>query len=499
MIGLVQPGELAEPKVLGSLEPAEVFTFFETLANIPRGSENEEEAANWVVRFANNLGLEAVKDDMHCVLVRKPGQHGLENAPTLILHGHLDMVCEKEEGVDFDFVNQPIELLVDGDFITANGTSLGADNGIGVSYILALLASKDLPHPPLEAVLTAMEEKGKVGAGQFDTSQLTGKRMIDFNWITHKEILAGCSGDVTFIVDMDGEFEKAPASHTDAAMLMVRGLAGGHCEFDIHLERANAIQVLARAINVLIDDADVRIAKPFGGAQNNAIPADAEAVIVFPPDRKDAVRSAVAELDKALKEEYTLSDPNIRVELGDTSSPERVFSAQATRRFAAFTALIPNGVVSWNTHVPDRVGTSNNLGTARPTDAGVRLMSTITASLTSRKHDLFHRVKAMADMAGGGVTVETYGLDAPEFPYRPDSPLLAVASEVYREVMGEEPNVEVSQCSLELGMFSRRVPVEDIISIGTELHALHSPAEKVNHRSVAKVWPYVQAVVSRLG
>lgn len=499
MIGLVQPGELADPKVLKGLEPQDVFAFFETLANIPRGSENEEEAANWVVHFAENLGLEAVKDDMHCVLVRKPGQHGLENAPTLILHGHLDMVCEKEEGVDFDFVNQPIELVTDGDFITAKGTSLGADNGIGVSYILALLASKDLPHPPLEAVLTAMEEKGKVGAGQFDTSQLTGKRMIDFNWITHKEILAGCSGDVTFIVDMDGDFEKVPSSHTETLELQVRGLAGGHCEFDIHLERANAIQVLARAINLLIDEADVRISQPFGGAQNNAIPADAEAIIVFPAGKKDAVQAVIAQLDAELKEEYVLSDPNIRVDLVEAQAPDKVFSAVATRRFAAFTALIPNGVISWNTHVPDRVGTSNNLGTARPTESGVRLMSTITASLTSRKHELFNRIEAMAEMAGGGITVEMYGLDAPEFPYRPDSPLLAVASEVYREVMGEEPNVEVSQCSLELGMFSRRVPVEDIISIGTELHALHSPAEKVNHRSVAKVWPYIQAVVSRLG
>jgi len=499
MIGLVKPGELAEGKVLRGLEPQEVLVFFETLANIPRGSENEEEAANWVVQFATGLGLEAVKDDMHCVLVRKPGQLGLEDAPPLILHGHLDMVCEKDEGVDFDFIKQPIELVTEGDFITAKGTSLGADNGIGVSYILALLASKDIPHPPLEAVLTAMEEKGKVGAGQFDTSQLKGNRMIDFNWITHKEILAGCSGDVTFIADIDGDLESPPKSHSEALTLLVRGLAGGHCEFDIHLERANAIQVLARAINLLIDHADVRIATPFGGAQNNAIPADAEVIVVFTPEKRDTIEEVVAQLDKDLKEEYVLSDPSIRVELADTALPGKVFSKKATRKFAAFTALIPNGVISWNTHVPDRVGTSNNLGTARPTDSGVRLMSTITAALTSRKHEVFNRVKAMADMAGGGISVEMYGLDAPEFPYRPDSNLLAVASEVYREVMGEEPNVEVSQCSLELGMFSRRVPVEDIISIGTELHALHSPAEKVNHRSVAKVWPYVQAVVSRLG
>ncbi len=190
--------------VLESLQPQEVLRFFEILSDIPRGSENEKGAADWVVNFAHEHGLTAFQDEKHCVVVRKPGQGGLENAPTLILHGHLDMVCAKDEGVEIDFLTEPIRLVVDGDFIKADGTSLGADNGIGVSYILALLESTELPHPPLEAVLTAMEEKGKVGAGQFDTSVLTGTRMIDFNWITDNEILAGCSGDVTFLVDVPG-------------------------------------------------------------------------------------------------------------------------------------------------------------------------------------------------------------------------------------------------------------------------------------------------------
>ena len=485
--------------VLNHLEPKEVLGLFEVLANIPRGSGNEAQAADWVVAYATELGLEAKKDAMHCVLVKKPGQLGLENAAPLILHGHLDMVCEKAEGVDFDFVNQPIELLVEGDFITANGTSLGADNGIGVSYILALLASTDTPHPPLEAVLTAMEEKGKVGAGQFDTTQLKGKRMIDFNWITDKEILAGCSGDVTFHVDIPAEWSAVPAEHTAAYSLKVRGLRGGHCEFDIQLERANALQVLARAINDLQVALDVRIDAPYGGAQNNAIPMDAEAVVTLAAGDQAEAKAIIARLETALKDEYDLSDPDVRLEFDSVAAPERVFSDAAGKRFSRVTMLIPNAVITWNTHVPDRVASSNNLGTARPTAEGVRLASTITASITSKKHEILERVEALAALAGGGVTVEMFGLDAPEFPYRPDSQLLATASRVYREIMGSEPSVEVSQCSLELGMFSRRVPVEDIISIGTELHALHSPAEKVNHTSVAKVWPLVKAVVAQLG
>ncbi|MCH6472610.1 beta-Ala-His dipeptidase [Sinomonas terrae] len=483
---------------LKSIQPQEVFSFFESLSGIPRGSGNEKEVADWVIGFARDRGLEAVQDEMHCVLVKKPGQHGLEDAPPLILHGHLDMVCEKDEGVVHDFERDPIELRIEGDFITADGTSLGADNGIGVSYILALLDSRDLPHPPLEAVLTAMEEKGKVGAAQFDTGRLSGKRMIDFNWITEKEILAGCSGDVTFTVDIPAEWEPVPDTHSGARLLKVRGLAGGHCEFDIHLERANAVLVLARALNALHSRYDVRIAAPHGGAQNNAIPADAQALVLLRPEDAAGAAALVAELEQTLRREYSISDPGLRLELDSAETPPRAFSAQAGTRFARLTSLVPNGVLSWSLGVPGIVESSNNLGTVRTTPEGARLMSTITAAVTSRKHEILDRVRSLAALAGGGIAVEQYGLDAPEFPYHPGSPLLEVAREAFRDALGEEPDVHVSQCSLELGMFSQKVPGLDIISIGTELHDLHSPKESVNHTSVARVWPLVRTIVGRL-
>ncbi len=483
---------------LESLQPYEVLRFFEILSNIPRGSENEKQAADWVVNFAEQRGLTAFQDDLHCVVVRKPGQGGLENAPTLILHGHLDMVCAKNEGVEIDFINEPIKLVIDGDFIRADGTSLGADNGIGVSYILALLDSKDLPHPPLEAVLTAMEEKGKVGAGQFDTSVLTGTRMIDFNWITDNEILAGCSGDVTFHVDLPGEYEPVPEALSATRSLKVRGLLGGHCEFDIHLERANAILVLARALNAVLDRVQVRISGLVGGAQNSAIPADAQAVISLRPQDVAEVERIVAELDGTLRSEYQRADGGIRLEFAETDAPAEVFSEAATGRFARLTALIPNGVLSWSLLTPGVVETSNNVGTLRPIEGGVRLASTITAQVTSRKHEILDRTRALAALAGGGVSVDQFGLDAPEFPYQENSVLLKTAADAYRDVIGDEPDIHVSQCSLELGMFSRKIPGLEIISIGTELHALHSPLESVNHTSVAKVWPLVREVVGRL-
>lgn len=484
--------------VLEALEPREVLGYFEKLCSYPRGSENEKQVADWVVAFAQERGLEAFQDERHCVVVRKPGQGGLENAPGLILHGHLDMVCAKQEGVEIDFLNEPITLVVDGDFIKADGTSLGADNGIGCSYILALLASSDIPHPPLEAVLTAMEEKGKVGAGHFDTSVLTGTRMIDFNWITDHEILAGCSGDVTFLVDIPGQFEPVPAQLSATRSLKVRGLMGGHCEFDIHLERANAILLLARALNAVLEKYDVRISGLTGGAQNSAIPADAEAVLSLRPQDVAGVEALLAELGETLRGEYQRAGDAIRLEVDEAPAPAQAFGQAAGERFARLTALIPNGVLSWSLLTPGVVESSNNLGTLRPTDDGVRLASTITAQVTSRKHEILDRARALAALAGGGVTVQQYGLDAPEFPYQENSVLLKTAAEAYRDVIGAEPDIHVSQCSLELGMFSRKIPGLEIISIGTELHALHSPLESVNHTSVAKVWPLVKEVVGRL-
>ena len=282
-------------------------------------------------------------------------------------------------------------------------------------------------------------------------------------------------------------------------LLKVRGLAGGHCEFDIHLERANAVLLLTRVLNAVLARYDARIAAPHGGAQNNAIPADAQVVLVLRPEDVEGVEGIVDELGAALRDEYAQADPDIRLELEEAQAPERVFSTEAGARFSQLTSLVPNGVLSWSMTVPGIVESSNNLGTIRSTDEGARLMSTITAAVTSRKHEILDRVRALVALAGGGAVVEQYGLDAPEFPYKPDSQLLKIASEAYRDVMGEEPQVHVSQCSLELGMFSRRVPVLDTISIGTELHDLHNPKESVSHVSVARVWPLVREVVSRLG
>jgi dipeptidase D len=485
--------------VLAGLEPRVIMDFFDVLTRTPRCSEHEKGISDWVVQFAKDRGLSYHQDDLHCVLVRKPGTPGYEDAPTLILHGHLDLVCAKDDGVEFDFLTEPLKLLRDGDYVKADGTSLGADNGIGVSYILALLDSTDIPHPPLEAVLTSMEEKGKVGGANFDGSLLTGTRMIDFNWITDKEILAGCGGDISATIDVPAEWEPVDDPSLAARRVYVHGLNGGHCEFDINLERANAIVLLARTLNTLqAQGVDLRIAAPNGGTQNNAIAADAEVTVVVSESDVDALEAAVRDLAATVADEYAVADPGVRIDVTPAELPERVFSREAAARLARLVVLLPNDVISWSLKVPGVIECSSNLGTLRSTEQGARLMATITSLVTSRKHEVLDRMRALTALAGGGASLEQYGHDAPEFPYRADSQLLALAKDAYRKSYGTEPEVHVSNCSLELGMFDRKRSGLDTISIGTELHALHSPAEKFSVSSVQGTWKFITTLMPTL-
>ncbi|MBB4403054.1 MULTISPECIES: beta-Ala-His dipeptidase [Rhizobium/Agrobacterium group] len=479
------------------LEPKEVFNHFAALSAIPRGSQNEKQVSDYIVTFASARGLEARQDKMYNVLVKKPGTLGYENAPVLILHGHMDMVCEKDPGVEHDFAKDGIKLVIDGDYIRADGTSLGADNGIGCAFILALLDSKDIAHPPLEAVMTVMEEMGKVGASEFDVSQLEGTRMVDFNWVTDEQILAGCAGDISGVLTVDAEWVTTPTD-TQALSLSIGGLLGGHCEFDIHLERANGIVVLARVLNSLAKTYEVQIASFEGGAQNNVIPAHGELVIVIQQADKAPILEAIKKLEATLKSEFSVADPGLTLTVTEAELPSRVFSRTATRRAGRIAVLLPNGVISMSRSIDGLVESSSNLGTVRATDDGLAFTCTITAGVSSRKHDIFERMRALAEIAGGRTEFEQFGLDAPEFPPISNSKSVPAAVAAFKAVHGREPEVLVSSCSLELGFFVKRIPNLDTVGIGTELLHLHSTKECVSHPSVARSWKVIREFVSGL-
>lgn len=485
-------------RVLQDIEPKDVMHFFEELSARHRCSQHEKQATDWIAEFAEARGLAYHRDALQNIIVKKPGTTGYENAPTVILHGHIDMVCKLEDGVTHDFATQGVKLKVDGQFIRAEGTTLGADNGLGISYMLALLDSQDIPHPPLECVMTAMEEMGKVGGDGVDVKLLTGKRMIDFNWIEEKQLLAGCSGDVSCRIDVAADWQKASQDRV-ALLIDVRGLKGGHCEFDIHFERGNAIVLVGRLLRRAMKAGDVQVASVSGGVQNNVIPAEGSALIWVRPEEVAAITRAVEALAAEIRAEFEIADPGMRIEVRTPGSKvERVFSRAAAAKLVQTILLLPNGVQTQNLEVAGNWETSNNIGLMITTHQAVEITSTITSAVTSRKHAVLDQLMLIADMAGEGVTAKQIGLDAPEFPWNPNSRMLEIAKQSYQRVMGKEPDVLVSVCSLELGMFTQRIPGLDTIGIGTNLFDLHSPREHMDHTSAARVWPLIKDVMKSL-
>ena len=472
--------------------------FFEELSGRHRCSQHEKDATDYIAAFAEARALAYHRDSLDNIIVKKPGTPGYESAPTVILHGHIDMVCKLDEGVTHDFAKDGVTLRVDGDRIRAAGTTLGADNGLGISYMLALLDSTDIPHPPLECVMTVMEEMGKVGGDNVDLTKLTGKRMIDFNWIEEKQLLAGCSGDVSCRIDVDTDWQAAPAGSL-ALVIDIRGLRGGHCEFDIHFERGNAIALLARLLRAAMKAGGVHIATVSGGVQNNVIPAEAQATLMVAVADVDAVTQAVTALAGDIRSEFRIADPDMRIDVGRSDDhPARIFSDAAARRLVQVISLLPNGITNQNLEVAGNWETSNNIGLLRTIGNQVEITSTITSAVTSRKHLLLDQMFQIAEMAGNGVRVKQIGLDAPEFPWNPKSRMLEIAKESFERVMGRKPDILVSVCSLELGMFTQRIDGLDTIGIGTNLYDLHSPKESMDHTSVARVWPLIKEVMRSL-
>jgi dipeptidase D len=484
--------------ILQNIEPREVMHFFEELSGRHRCSQHEKDATDYIAAFAGARGLTYHRDSLDNIIVKKPGTPGYESAPTVILHGHIDMVCKLDEGVTHDFAKDGVKLVVDGERIRAAGTTLGADNGLGISYMLALLDSSDIPHPPLECVMTVMEEMGKVGGDNVDLTKLTGKRMIDFNWIEEKQLLAGCSGDVSCRIDVDTGWQTAPAGAV-TLVIDIRGLRGGHCEFDIHFERGNAIAILARLLRAAMKAGGIHLSSVSGGVQNNVIPAEAQATLLVASAEVDAVTQAVAALARDIRTEFHIADPDMRIEVARSDeSPSRVFADAAARRLVQVIALLPNGITNQNLEVSGNWETSNNIGFMRTLGDQVEITSTITSAVTSRKHLLLDQMFQIAELAGDGVRAKQIGLDAPEFPWNPKSRMLEIAKDSFERVMGRKPDVLVSVCSLELGMFTQRIEGLDTIGIGTNLYDLHSPKESMDHTSVARVWPLIKDVMRSL-
>ena len=465
--------------VLSHLEPGSVFRFFEELSRIPRESGHTDAVSAWVEDFARARGLRCRRDELGNVVIWKDASPGYEGHPAVILQGHTDMVCVQSPGTDHDFEKDPLTLVLDGDWLRAENTTLGGDDGAAVAMMLALLDDDAIPHPPIEAVFTADEEIGLLGAAGLDCSDLQGRTLINLDSEDEGVLTVGCAGGAR--CDLTLALPLRPASGK-LCTLELTGLPGGHSGAEIHKNIPNANRVLAQCLQAL---PDARLVSLCGGEQDNAIPDRARAVFVLPEDQTENAPEKFRELKSGAVCSFTWA----------SHAPADALSPEDTRRAVSLILSAPNGVQAMEPDLPGQVRTSLNLGILRLEEGRLRLTWSVRSSAGAEKEKLIGALKALADGCGG--TFSRRG-DYPAWEYRPASRLRDVMVRVYRERTGKEPVVETIHAGLECGLLAQKLPGLDAVSIGPDMRDIHSPRERLSIPSVRRTWEYLLAVLAKL-
>ena len=477
--------------VLGNLEPKSVFGYFEDICSIPHGSGNMNKISQYCVDFAKEHQLEYMVDEMKNVIIIKEATPGYENAEPIILQGHLDMVCEKRPDKEKDFLTEGLDLCTDGKLIWADGTTLGGDDGIAVAYCLALLAAKDLQHPRLEVVLTVDEETGLYGAEAIDLSMLKGKKLINLDSEEEGVFTVGCAGGVTLTCDIPVFTEDVEG---EVYELKVTGLLGGHSGVEIHKGRGNSNVILGRVLLAIGQKMGLDIIKMEGGSKDNAIPRHSVAQVLIPAEEGAKFEALVKEQEEILKNELHASDAGIRLEL--TAKGEgNVEVLDATSKITALHALnnIPNGIQAYSMDMEGLVETSLNMGIMSMDGENLKMSFAVRSSIESAKQYLTDKVLMFVDMLGGSCELKG---DYPGWAYNPKSDLRETFVKVYREMYGEEPVVEAIHAGLECGLFTKKIEGLDSISVGPNMHNVHTSEETLEVGSVQRTWEFLCRVIA---
>jgi dipeptidase D len=476
---------------IDGLEPAPVWKHFADLAKIPRCSKHEEAAAAFVIGHAKRLGLEYRQDATGNVVVRKPASRGREGVPSVCLQGHLDMVCEKRPELKHDFGKDPIRLVREGDILRADGTTLGADNGIAVATHLALMEDSALEHGPLEFLFTVDEETGLTGANGLDGSLLASRTLINLDSEEEGSLFVGCSGGRDSTGAWPLEREAAPAGSV-AIEVKVGGLRGGHSGLDIDKGRGNAVKILARAVGRLVPFGG-RVARMDGGNKRNAIPRDATALVMVSRARADQALAAVAAFAPVARAELSTAEPGLSVTAAVAKvRGVRVWKRTLQKRVLRVLAGLPHGVIKMSADIPGLVETSTNLAAIATGTRHITVSTSQRSSVQSEIEEVVDGVRAVFELGGAEVT----GSDG--YPgWKPNlaSPVLKHAIATYRKLHGREPEVKAIHAGLECGIIGEKVPGMDMVSFGPTLEAVHSPDEKIHIGSVKKYWDYLVALL----
>lgn len=483
-------------KILNNLEPQSVFSFFEELSQIPRCSGDEKRISDYLVKFAQERKLEVIQDETLNVIIKKPGTTGYENAPTVILQGHMDMVCEKNKGTKHDFTCEPIKLRIQDDMIYATGTTLGADNGIAIAYSLALLDSNDIPHPPLEVLVTTGEETGMEGAIKLDGNNFKGKILLNMDAEDEGVFFVSCAGGLRNRVSIPVKREKVN-NDLQTVTLKIRGLKGGHSGIDINKQRGNSNKLMGRILNSLNRESDIRLVEVSGGSKMNAIPREADAKILITSEFNEDLKKIIEQWNGIFKNELKSSDPDITVEFEHIDETvEEAFTNESTDKVIQAIMLIPNGVQTMSLEIESLVQSSTNIGVVTTTEKNVMLESAIRSSVKSLKYDVTDRIDAMAKALDG---ISENGAEYPEWEYNPNSHIREIFKKVYTDKYGKEPEITAIHAGLECGLLSERLGKDvDMIAFGPDMYDVHTPEEHLNIPSTARTWDFICAVLKEI-
>lgn len=483
-------------RTLENMEPVEVFQYFEEISSIPRGSGNEKRISDYLVSFAKEHKLEVIQDKALNVIIKKPGSKGYEESPGVIIQGHMDMVCEKRPDVTHDFMTDPIKLKIVEDMIYADGTTLGGDDGIAVAMGLAVLASDTLEHPPIELLVTTVEETGMDGAHALDPKNISGKTLINIDseeeGILTVSCAGGCSSKISIPIIWEGA-DKGRAAYT----INITGLKGGHSGAEIHKGRANANKLMARLLKSISSDTDLNLCSINGGSKHNAIARDAQAVVCVNPERVPALKEHVTSLEQIFKDEYKVADPDIKIELKPAENmPERIMSKDTRENIINFMYLIPNGVQSVSMDIEGLVESSLNLGVVETEEESIEIISSIRSSVGTIKNNIFHTVAGIACLTNGKVTAES---DYPEWKYNPDSKVRLLFTELYEKLFGEKPLISAIHAGLECAIFDKKFDGKlDMISVGPTIIGVHTAEEHLSIPSTQRTWKYLTEALKAL-
>lgn len=478
---------------LVSLEPKILWKHFDALAAIPRASTKEAAARQYVLAQAERLGLKAEHDPVGNTVIRKPARAGHEGAPVAALQGHLDMVCEKNEGTPHNFDSDGIRIVRDGDWLKADGTTLGADNGIGVAAALAVMESQDIAHGPLEFVFTIDEETGLTGAAEFPAGLLKSKFFLNLDGEEKGTLCIGCSGGINTTARR--KVKPQPAGSGAAWRIKVSGLQGGHSGVDIHQGRGNAVRILGRALQALLGRLPLQIADIRGGSARNVIPREASAVVLLEPAREQELKSLIGEIEVENRSDLGEFDPGVRITLEKADRPAQVLDSADASRVIDLLASLHHGVLAMSPDIPGLVQTSTNLAMISIQGGEVEIGTSQRSAIESSKMAAARMTATVCRMAGFEVE---HGAGYPGWKPEPTSEIVRKLEGAYREIFGEPVKLVAMHAGLECGVIGEKYPGMQKISFGPQIENPHSPNERVQISSVGTFWTYLKGVLERL-